>query len=313
MRAVYFFCNDLSKDPVAPHVYEEFLKVTAPIQTAITFDGSLIYECQDAFGNQYSFVATREVQSHQYARSFSEMTALFSNCDFAGIVNWHEGNNAPDRIFTVHSTGDVPSGIFAKSNPLLFRNLLRAIRSILASANIKEDFRVCTEATHWSGVMYGSEPELLASFDVPTYDIEIGSSKDSWGNREAASILAKALLRLFDEAPQPKTLLAVGGVHFEESFGQVMLNDDYPVSVAHILPNQWVVSGKYEEPEGMDKLLRCVDKIIGGIDGIVFHDNLKGDYKQQCRTLAQKLNVPIFKHQILKDSKRLREVLEAKS
>jgi D-tyrosyl-tRNA(Tyr) deacylase len=293
---------------VASHVYKKVLEIAAPVPTATIFDGMPVYEHRDASGNQYSFVATHEVQSHQYAQTLSEMETLFSDCDFAGIVNWHEGNNAPDHILTVHSTGDVPSGIFAKSNPFLFRNLLRAIHRILADSNLT-GFRVRTEATHWSGIMYGSRPELLKSFGVPTYDIEIGSSAESWSNPEAASVLAKALLHVFDSAARPKTLLAMGGVHFEESFGDVMLNDDYPVSMAHILPNQWVVSGKYEEPEGMDKLLSCVNEITERIDGIVFHDNLKSNYKQQCRLLAQKLSVPVFKHQLLRDPKRLQETM----
>ncbi|GHV36013.1 hypothetical protein FACS1894187_09890 [Synergistales bacterium] len=308
MQAIYFFCDDLSKDHVAPYVYSEVMRLIAPAETAIAFGGMTVYEYHDVYGNRYNFVATGDVLSHKYEQCLPEMTKFFAGYDFAGIINWHEGNNAPDHILTVHSTGDVPSGIFVKSNPLYFRNLLTAIHKILLETDL-EVFRVCTEATHWSGTMYKSAPTLLERFDVPTYDIEIGSSKDSWDNTEAASVLAKALTHVFDDAPRPKTLLAVGGVHFEETFGNVMLDDNYPVCVAHILPNQWIVSGKYEETEGLEKLQRCADKIIGGIDGIVFHDNLKGDYKNQCRALARKLNVPIFKHQLLRDSGRLKEVL----
>lgn len=44
-----------------------------------------------------------------------------------GVVNWHGGKNAPDKILTVHSTGDVVGKIFAPSNPIYLRNLLLAI------------------------------------------------------------------------------------------------------------------------------------------------------------------------------------------
>ena len=44
----------------------------------------------------------------------------------------------------------------------------------------------------------------------------------------------------------------------------------------------------------------CVRSIAGGIDGIAFHDNLKGVYKDRFRALGAKLGVPAFKHQTLR-------------
>ena len=48
-------------------------------------------------------------------------------------------------------------------------------------------------------------------------DIEIGSSSDSFNNSIAIQVLAKSLIRVFDCDEPLKTLLCVGGVHFEKS------------------------------------------------------------------------------------------------
>jgi hypothetical protein len=44
----------------------------------------------------------------------------------------------------------------------------------------------------------------------------------------------------------------------------------------------------------------CVGTFRGGIEGIAFHDNLKGVYKDRFRKLAVDLGIPAFKHQTLR-------------
>jgi len=43
-----------------------------------------------------------------------------------------------------------------------------------------------------------------------------------------------------------------------------------------------------------------LDSVQGGIAGIVFHDKLKGAYKDQLRALEKKYDIPVFKHQLLR-------------
>ena len=76
--------------------------------------------------------------------------------------------------------------------------------------------------------------------------------------------------------------------------------DDCAFGVSHILANQWLVSGGYEGASGEERLERCVRSIAGGIEGIAFHDNLKGVYKDRFRALGEKYGVPVFKHQALR-------------
>ena len=67
-----------------------------------------------------------------------------------------------------------------------------------------------------------------------------------------------------------------------------------------IIANQWLVAGEYENETGVERASACIDAIEGGIEAIVFHDKMKGCYKDLVRALGQKYNVPIYKHQKLR-------------
>jgi hypothetical protein len=52
-------------------------------------------------------------------------------------------------------------------------------------------------------------------------------------------------------------------------------------------------------------LKACAASIRGGIDGIVFHDNLRGPVKARIRSVADALGIPAFKHQKLRQPNEL--------
>lgn len=65
------------------------------------------------------------------------------------------------------------------------RNLMLAIDENRKALGL-DDFRVVTEATHWSGVHNDvGDPTLLNQYPVPMMDIEVGSEPESWENQEA--------------------------------------------------------------------------------------------------------------------------------
>jgi ATP phosphoribosyltransferase regulatory subunit len=102
-----------------------------------------------------------------------------------------------------------------------------------------------------------------------------------------------------------KVLLCTGGMHFEETFSNVIIDRDYKISVGHVLPSQWLIQGEYDKDENYELLKKCVKSIDSKIDGIVIHDNLKSAYKNQIKKLAEELDVPTFKHKKLRNPKDL--------
>ena len=306
-RAVLFFCTDLERDPVAPRVFEASTRILDLRETGDTVDGFPVLAHRDGEGREFVYVRTEEVLSHAYPRYLPALNGLCAEFDLALVVNWHEGANAPESILMAHTTGDVPSGAFGAAHPALTMGVLRALERSRREAGL-DHYRTVTEATHWSGVPYGHPPALLAEYPVPLLDVEIGSSPASWADPAAVEALARALPRVFDEAEGPHaSLLCLGGIHFEPAFRDAVLGEARPhrVAVSHILANQWLAAGGYEGEEGVEKLARCAATITGGVDAVVFHDNLKGPLKAAARALGERLGVPAFQHRRLRQPEPL--------
>ncbi|VBB05126.1 d-aminoacyl-trna deacylase dtda [Lucifera butyrica] len=301
-KAVYFFCSDETKDPVAGHVLREALKLYNFDETDIIIDKFPMFKHTDKNGNLFCYVQTSEVLSHNYPKYLPILNYHFADFDIAGIVNWHGGQNAPDGILTVHTTGDVETGFFSPVKPLYMRNLLLSLKQNCEKLSIR-DFIVTCEATHWSGIPHNGNASMIPLFQVPIIDIEIGSSPIRWADQGAARVIASALSNVFTgDSNKLLNLLCIGGIHFEPAFANVLFQnwDGYAFAISHILAGRWLIAGKYDTEEGLVKLETCLKSIQDTVDGIIFHDSLKSGYKEQCRILAKKYDIPIFKHQLLR-------------
>lgn len=306
-KAVYFFCDD-PFDPVAGNVLREVIALVSPSETALLVDGKPVLEYTDGGGNRFSFVRTKKVVSHDYGAYLPVMNGAFADCDIAGIITWHEGVNAPDNILTVHTTGDVDSGVFGAADPALMRNILKGTEEARQGEGLT-GYSTVTEATHWSGMVYGGQTaDLIAEYPVPMVDIEIGSSPGCWSDPGAARALARGLVSAFrGDGAAIKNLLCAGGVHFDPNFASAALTswDGTAFAVSHILANQWLVSGSYDDETGPERLEGCAASIRGGVHCIAFHDNLKGPLKDRFRDLAARLGIPAVKHQALRSPEKI--------
>lgn len=307
-KIVYFFCINVQIDPVANHIFNYLKEHYLLQETGITCDG---YQVLSYTKSDYLFycVPMDEVLSHNYNKYLKFIKEQFSDCELAAIVNWHEGSNAPDNILTVHSTGDVPTGIFAPSDPAQIKSIFQSIERNRKKFNLL-NYRTLIEATHWSGIPYNQNPELILEIDFPMYDIEIGSEKRSWEDPSAIQVLSESLFDLAIPDINFYSFIGVGGKHFEESFSEVLINETIHLVPGHILPNQWIANENYVGEEGKRKLRNCIKSVRGSVAAIIFHDNLKGAYKQLCREVAEEYNIPYFKHKILKSNEQMAEFLK---
>lgn len=301
-KIVYYFCYNLSKDPVSARIYDTFNKLYTLKETKDTFDGYKVMEYKDGQGNLFSLVRTTDVLSHKYETYLEGMNKLFGDYDYAGLVNWHEGDNAPKKVLCMHSIGDVTTGVFGPTNPVYNRNLVMSMERERKKHGL-DDFSVKTEATHWSGVMYGSDPKLIVEYKVPIVDIEIGSCKEDWENENAVEVLTRAIAEIFEEEEDSKefrNIMYFGGVHFEESMIKFILNGEDKNTFSHVLPNQWLVKGEYDLEENKQKIVNAINSSLIKVDLLVFHDKLKGAYKNLVREIGDKLDIPYCKHKAVK-------------
>ena len=303
--AAFVFCTDLGKDPVARHVLDALKDEYELEAVEQEIDGYPVLRVVNSpNGVELSIIRTNEVISHDYNRYSKALNETCSTADLVGLVNWHEGANAPEKIFTVQSTGDMASGVFSSVNPRIFRSLLLAIEDERQNLGL-EAFQTFAEATHWSGVQYGYDGSSVSDLRPAVVDVEIGSTKEDWTNPIAACVLARSLPRVFERVQdRVVSLLCMGGKHFEPAFTRAVFDRGTgpALAVSHILPNQWLVSEGYDRPERIGDLQSCAASIDGGIDAVVFHDKLKSAYKILARQLATEMQVPVFSHKKLKNT-----------
>lgn len=308
-KAVYYISNNDSWGHVSMHVWnileqEGYLKE----QAGITFAGKAVMKYIDQNNNEFYFVPMSTAVCLDYPHFLPEMNQYFGDFDISGMVTWHEGSNAPSNVLTVHSLGDVNSGVFGAVKPRYMRNLMLAMNRNKKELGL-DDYQVVTEATHWSGVHEGQgDPHLLTKYPVAMMDIEIGSDESSWNNITACKALAHSLTQIFiDDEKRVHNLLCIGGVHFDPNFAEAVFTEwgNEAFGVTHIMANQWLVSGAYENETGFERACACIDSIDGGIEAIVFHDKLKGCYKDLVRKLGEKYQVPIYRHQKLRNPEEM--------
>lgn len=304
MKAVYFICNNHNWGHVSYTVWD-ILQEEGYFQEKADFDfcGGPVYRCSDG-EHEYYFVGTEIALCLDYPRYLPEMQKFFADFDVSGMVTWHEGGNAPDHVLTVHSLGDMASGCFGRAKPRLMRNLIRAYDKNRIELGL-DNYQVVTEATHWSGVHDGhGDPTLLIQFPVPMMDIEVGSDPVCWNDETACRALARTLTHVFDDdRAVVHNILCVGGVHFEPNFAEAShrMWGSEAYGVTHILANQWLVAGLYEEEDGFTRACQAVEAIEGGVEAIFFHDKMKGCYKDLVRKLGAHYHIPIYKHQRLRN------------
>ncbi|MDD3225746.1 MAG: D-aminoacyl-tRNA deacylase [Clostridium sp.] len=303
-KAVYYICNN-NWGHVSTNVWnilldEGYLKDKA----GIIFSGKEVVKFTDKNNNEFYFVPTETAICLDYDKYLPEMNKYFGDFDISGMVTWHEGPHAPSNVLTVHTLGDVNSGVFEYVKPRYMRNLMMAMNKNKEKLGL-DNYTVVTEATHWSGSHNGhGDPKLLTKYHVPMMDIEVGSDENSWNDITACKVLARSLTQIFmDDEKIVHNLLCVGGIHFDPNFANAVFTqwgNNETFGVTHILANQWLVSGEYDTEDGFNRLCDAFNSIEGGVEAIVHHDKLKGCYKEVVRRLGEKYNVPVYKHQKLR-------------
>ena len=302
MKVVYFICNNKKINGHVSNIVLDMIKEKNLDKSGIIFDGHEVLKYVDDKGNSYYFAETDEPICYAYERLLDDMNKYFGDFDMSGMVTWHEGASAPPNVLTVHSLGDVNTGVYGPTNVRCMHNLLYGYERNRIKYGL-EDYTVVTEATHWSGSYGGkTDPKLLLDFPVPMVDIEVGSDESSWSNKTACLALYDTLFEVFnDDDLKIHNILCVGGMHFDPDFAKAVFTvwDNNTFGVTHIIANQWLVTGDYTGDRGIELMDNAINA-IGNVEAIVYHDNTKGCYKDVIRALGTKYNIPVFKHQKLR-------------
>jgi D-tyrosyl-tRNA(Tyr) deacylase len=290
---VFFFCVDPGLDPCAPHVIRALEQLEGVRATAAEFDGLPILSARRTDGREALFVRTADVVSNDYARYADRLTERFGGARLAVVVNWHEGEKAPDKVLTFHSTADVVAGIYAPTTPSLFSAYVRAIERERLRGKLV-DYRTVIEATHWSGVVYGGRPEQIRDLPLPIYDMEVGSSPASWSDPAACAALARVCVIGPEPTTQSPAVLYCGGIHFEENVTAAVLSGQ--IHAGHVLPNHWLEAGDYGGCCAEAKLAACVGSYTETPMHVVVHKGMASTLRQRCLTFAEHAGIGGMTH-----------------
>ncbi|MBN2259847.1 MAG: hypothetical protein JW702_04855 [Clostridiales bacterium] len=307
LQAVYFFCMNPELDEVASMVFKSVTENLTLTELDLKADDYPILMHEDEQGNQFIFIRTEVILCQDHQR-YQYLLEIYADAEFIGLVNWHGGANAPDKILSVHTVGDVLSGTYPRSNPIAPTNLMRSLEYYRQQYNLME-FTVTSEATHWSGIVYNLPIEQLEAVRAPMIDIEIGSTSESYNNPIAVIVIAKAMMDVFKVEKKLPVILYVGGMHFENTISEAIIRDKNPVALTHILPTRWLDNELYFGERGKETILKCIASIDEGIDGIVFHEKVNKAIRDLVKQIGEEMNIPVFKRKDLKNADMLEERL----
>lgn len=292
---LFFFCPDTDIDPCARAVFDLVSAADGVTPTGQDFDGFAVLAADRADGGRNLFIRTADVISHNYERYVPLLNEALAQGRMAVVVNWHEGKNAPDRVLTVHSTGDVTSGAFAPSDAGLFRMLVQRLEQCRQESGAL-DFSTWIEATHWSGVVKGSSVDLIDKYRLPMFDLEIGSTREAWSSPTAQRALARLCISAAPDADDAgaESFLYFGGEHFEETATKLTLMGG--CAPLHVLSNHWLVGGDYASKAGSQKLGACFASCAQPPKAVVVHKGLKAPVRDAVANFSYGRGTPVQNH-----------------
>lgn len=165
---------------------------------------------------------------HLYADQVDALVSRSCGVDIASVVflSRHKAASGIPTL-TVHPIGNFSKADLGGRPATLVRAapdmMTSALRGLLSNA-AGLGFQVSFEVTHHG-------PYL----EAPTMYIEIGSSEENWGNKEAARAIATTLISSH-HVVAPKAI-GIGGGHYAPRFSEVVATKR--ISFGHMIPNHF--------------------------------------------------------------------------
>ncbi len=203
------------KDPAGITIKEALMRMYEFKDAEKEYDGHPVYEFQniELYTTDTDSIHCEDIDNKINADMFIFATKHESKAGIPSLSvhttgNWGkaEGYGGKDRKLCVAPAGYLKEGLIFLEN------------------NNKVGFDVVQECTHHG-------PYL----EKPVMFIEIGGSEKQWKNKDAAEIIAAAIVHINMVEPRLfKTAMGIGGLHTTPNFRKIMLNTD--VAIGHICP-----------------------------------------------------------------------------
>lgn len=177
--------------------------------------------------------------------------------DFIIFASKHR-SESNEKTLSIHPVGNFrnaefggKSGKLSKTSAHFQKFMFEKLNENAAKYDLR-DYKVTMECTHHGPLI-----------DKPCLFIEIGSTEIEWNDRRAAFIIAKTIsesIQEFKEDEHNEVAIAIGGLHYCQSFNKIMLKSN--ISISHIIP-------KYVLPLSREMIAEAIDKTQEEIDFIL--------------------------------------------
>ncbi len=215
-----------------------------------------------------------------YAQNLAEH---FIDTRLIVFISRHSSESATPTL-SVHTPGNLGEAELGGLSRRVSFSPANAMRETLkVMMQLKDemqlDYEVSYEATHHG-----------PSLNVPTMFAELGSSPTQWNDSKAAEVVAHATTKAISEfgSYPAKTVLGVGGLHYNARFTKVALEND--VAFGHIIP-------KYAVPNvNVDILRQCLERTLERVQyAILDWKGIKGENKLPLVKMLDEIGLPIEK------------------
>jgi len=124
--------------------------------------------------------------------------------------------------------------------------------------------------------------------EKPCFFIEIGPNQEQWNDKDAAHVLAKALMNLFDKNHKEyKIAIAIGGNHYMSAFNKIQLDTD--IALTHVCPKHYLQD--FDEK----MLYQAINKSTAKATLAVLDWKGLGQEKQRIISLLKDYNLEIIR------------------
>ena len=207
------------------------------------------------------------------------------NIDFLVFASTHRSEKGNPSL-SLHAPGNWRSadlggkpGKVCKTSSFILKYLFQELDKNYNENKDKlsEEYSVTLEVTH-----HGPLTEIPCCF------IELGSSEKQWQDKEAAKIVAKAILSLQNypniHIDNWQATIGIGGPHYAPNFNKIQLNSHYAIS--HIIPDYALPLTESMLSQGEEKTTEQIKEVLIDWKGCG-----KSEQRQEIISIIEKLGL----------------------
>jgi len=211
--------------------------------------------------------------------------------DFIIFASKHQSGKKV-KTLTVHAPGNWKQADFGGQDKVVCNTRAVVLKRFFQELNkqaecLKDEYLVCLEATHHGPFV-----------KKPCLFIEVGSSKEEWGDLRACKVVAQTIFGCvndFKESKRYQVGVGVGGPHYCPNFNQIQLSDKFAIS--HIIADYALPIDKKMIEEAIEKTKEKVEYFIIDWKGLG-----NAEARQSAMEVLEEFNLEIIRTRDAKDN-----------